>query len=112
MSKLYERIELLAASSGMSVAQVAHRAGISPSIFYDIKSGRKSDFSRKTAEKVAGALGITVDDLYKTESTPADASAEVPDSDLLREIIDRSRGLTEEQQRALLDLMRSMSSDT
>lgn len=48
------------------------KGGISPSIIYDLKSGKKTGISRKTAEKIAAALGIDIEQLYTEETDDVD----------------------------------------
>lgn len=66
---LYERIEQLSKSNGLSVNKMCEKAGIRSSIMYDIKSGKKQGLSRATAEKIANALEVSVDELYGTEKS-------------------------------------------
>lgn len=66
---LYERIEDLCKSKKISINKMCGIASISSSVLYDIKSGRKTDLNRKTAEKIAAALEISVDELYGTEKS-------------------------------------------
>jgi transcriptional regulator with XRE-family HTH domain len=71
---LYNRIDELCKGKGLSIYKVCKLANISFSVIYDLKSGKKVDLNRKTAEKLATALEITVDELYGKEKTP-DAEA-------------------------------------
>lgn len=73
MSDLYNRINDLCRTNGLSIPKMCEKANIRSSVIYDLKSGKKSGISRKTAEKIAEALQITVSELYK-EKTP-DAKA-------------------------------------
>ena len=68
MLDLYSRIETLAQSKGLSVCGLCKAASVPTSSLYEIKSGRKSGISRKTAEKLSAALGITVAELYGESS--------------------------------------------
>ena len=67
---LYERIESLAKEKGFSVCGLCKTAGVPHSTIYELKSGKKVDLNRKTTEKLATALEITVDELYGKEKTP------------------------------------------
>jgi transcriptional regulator with XRE-family HTH domain len=71
---LYDKIQELCKNANLSVNKMCIKAGIRSSVLYDLKSGKKSDLNRKTAEKIASALEITVDELYGKEKSP-DAEA-------------------------------------
>ena len=59
---LYERIEQLAEQKGLTICGLCKEAKVAASSIYEIRSGRKSGISRNTAEKLATALEITVDE--------------------------------------------------
>ena len=91
---LYEKIQRLCKNANLSVNKLCAKAGISSSILYDLKSGKKVDLNRKTAEKIATALEITVDELYGKEKTP---DAEAPRDKKYEEIINLLSALPEEK---------------
>lgn len=104
MLDLYNRVKDLSKSKGLSLNGLAKKAKITPSTFYDLKSGRIQDFSRKTAEKIATALEISVDELYgKTEKPP---DAEASRAKKHEEFIEILETLPEEKQQAVLDYLR------
>ena len=51
----------------MTANQLRVKAGLSPAIFGDLKHGRQKDISRKSAQKLADVLGITVEQLYSDD---------------------------------------------
>lgn len=69
MCTLYERIQALCKSKGVSGSRMCLDLGISKSTLSDMKSGRKSGVSIPTAQKIAGYFGISVDELYGEEQT-------------------------------------------
>lgn len=75
MSELYKRIEELAKNNGLTVNALRLKAGVSQTTLSELKSGRTQDLSRKTAQKLADVLGITVDDLYGVSSVSGKAKA-------------------------------------
>lgn len=91
---LYERIESLAKEKGFSVCGLCKTAGVPHSTIYELKSGKKVDLNRKTTEKLATALEITVDELYGKEKTP---DAEAPRDKKYEEIINLLSALPEEK---------------
>ena len=96
---LYERIEQLAEQKGLTICGLCKKAKVAASSIYEIRSGRKSGISRKTAEKLATALEITVDELYGKEKTPDTKVSEVD----LR-IANVFKVLTDEQKELFLNL--------
>lgn len=67
MGTLYERIQALCKSNGVSGSKMCLELGISKSTLSDMKNGRTKGISVPTAQKIAGYFGITVDELYGTE---------------------------------------------
>lgn len=64
MEDLYNRIVEVCKQHGTTFNQVRIKAGLSAGTMSDLKSGKTKDISRKTAQKLADVLGITVDELY------------------------------------------------
>ena len=91
---LYERIESLAKEKGFSVCGLCKAAGVPHSTIYELKSGKKVDLNRKTTEKLATALEITVDELYGKEKTP---DAVAPREEKYNEIFNLLLALPEEK---------------
>lgn len=73
---LYKRIDELCKSKKLSIPQMCNKAQIRSSIIYDLKSGKKENISRKTAEKISAALDISVSVLYDEKTPEAGASRE------------------------------------
>lgn len=96
---LYNRIDELCKGKGLSIYKVCKLANISFSVIYDLKSGKKVDLNRKTAEKLATALEITVDELYGKEKTPDTKVSEVEER-----IIDLFNVMSDEQKQLFLNL--------
>lgn len=91
---LYERIESLAKEKGFSVCGLCKTAGVPHSTIYELKSGKKVDLNRKTTEKLATALEITVDELYGKEKSP---DAVAPREEKYNEIFNLLSALPEEK---------------
>ena len=96
MGTLYERIQSLCKSKGVSASRMCLDLGISKSTMSDMKNGRTKGISVPTAQKIAGYFGITVDELYgRNEEKPT-----IPEDD----------GLTDSQ-KALMEFAKSVPAD-
>lgn len=73
MSILYETVARLCREQGLSVSALCRRAGVSPGILSDLKTGRKKTISVETAGKLAEALGVSADVLRGAEQSDNDA---------------------------------------
>lgn len=63
--KLAIRIERLRKQRGMTQEELAEKAGLNRSYFWDIEAGR--NISVKTAYKIARALGVKLSQLFEFE---------------------------------------------
>lgn len=69
MCTLYERINELCKTKGVSGSRMCLDLGLSKSTLSDIKSGRKKGISTATAQKMASYLGVSVGYLLGEEET-------------------------------------------
>lgn len=60
--KLSKRIEELRKKRGLTQEELAEKAGLHRSYFWDIENGR--NISIKTAYKIAHALGVSLSELF------------------------------------------------
>lgn len=60
MCTLYDRIQALCKSKGVSGSRMCLDLGLSKSTLSDIKSGRKKGVSTATAQKIASYFGVSV----------------------------------------------------
>ena len=67
MGELYSNIARLCEKQGISGYRLCKNVGIQPSIMTDLKSGRKTSLSAKTADKIAAYFGVSVGYLLGTE---------------------------------------------
>lgn len=96
---LYDRINELAKERGLSVCGLCKKAKVATSSIYELKSDKKVDINRKTAEKLATALDISVDELYGKEKSPVAVAPTTRDSERKQKyevIYDIFYGLSEE----------------
>lgn len=70
MSILYDRINKLCETKGITGYRLCKDVGITPSIITDLKMGRKEGLSAKNADKIASYFGISVGYLLGTDSAP------------------------------------------
>ena len=70
MSILYDRINKLCETKGITGYRLCKDVGITPSIITDLKMGRKEGLSAKNADKIASYFGISVGYLLGTDSDP------------------------------------------
>lgn len=73
---VYEQIKSRAEKQGITIAEVARRADIDPTL---IGKWKRSSPSLENAKRVADVLGCTVDDLIRDDGA-ADESAMLPAS--------------------------------
>lgn len=97
MGTLYEKINALCKSKGVSGSRMCLDLGLSKSTMSDLKNGRIKGISMPTAQKIAGYFGISVDELYGVEE-----QKEKP--------IVQDDGLTENQ-RILMEFAKSVPDD-
>lgn len=72
MGTLYENIMSLCAERGIKGGRMCTELGISKGLLTDLKMGRRSGISAKTADKIASYFGVSVGYLLgtETEKTP------------------------------------------
>ena len=97
MGTLYERIQSLCKTKGVSASRMCLDVGLSKSTMSDMKNGRTKGISVPTAQKIAGYFGITVDELYGEEEKE-------------KPTVTEDDGLTENQ-RVLMEFAKSLSED-
>lgn len=88
MSMLYDTFAQLCAQRGLSVSAACKKAGVSPGILSDLKTGRKKSVSMETARRLAAALGVSADVL--TGSAPAESDALIAFYGEVKEYLDES----------------------
>ncbi len=58
------RFKELRAARGLSIRKLAEEAGVSTETIYSLEHGRRDFIWPKTARKLAGALGVSPEDLF------------------------------------------------
>ena len=109
MGTLYERINTLCKSKGVSGSRMCLDLGLSKSTMSDLKNGRIKGLSMPTAQKIAGYFGLTVDELYGEEE-PKEKPTVKDDglSEDMKELIDCIKKLPEDKIQMLLQVARSI----
>lgn len=103
---LYNRIDDLCKSKDLTVYKMCKIANLSFSVIYDLKSGKKTGINLKTAEKIATALEISVDELYGKEKSP---DAEAPRASEHIDFIELLDTLPEEEQKKVYEYLQLLS---
>lgn len=62
--RLFHNIERLSYEKGMTVSSVCKRAGVSPSVIYDLKYERKETLTDKTIRKLCSVLECSPNDMF------------------------------------------------
>ena len=70
-----EIIQNLMDSKGWTKYRLAKEAGLGQSTVHEIMSGKKKSPNAKTLQKLATALGVTVDTFFNDESSPNESKA-------------------------------------
>lgn len=67
MGNLYNRVDKLCESKGVTMAQMCKDIGMRRSVMSDLKSGRKSGLSTKTLNKIAEYFSVSIDSIVGDE---------------------------------------------
>ena len=108
MGTLYENINALCKSKGVSGSRMCLDLGLSKSTMSDLKNGRIKGVSIPTAQKIAGYFGISVDELYGDETKKEQPTEYDGLSEELVELIEVLKELPQDKILALLQLAKSM----
>lgn len=96
MCTLYDRIQDLCKSKGVSASRMCLELGMSKSTMSDLKGGRKKGLNAETAQKIAAYFGVSVGYLLGEE----DKKEKPVEND----------GLSESQQ-AIMNVVKSLPDD-
>ena len=73
MFNLYKHIEQLGKEHGYAnIQKLCSAAGVTRSVMSELNNGRAKTITKKTAQKFADCLGVTIDDIYGTSRTFSD----------------------------------------
>ena len=108
MCTLYDRIQALCKSKGVSGSRMCLDIGLSKSTLSDIKGGRKKGVSTATAQKIANYFGVSVGYLLGEE----DKKEQPTDFDGLSEkrkaLIDFAKSVPDDKAEMILRVMKSI----
>lgn len=84
MGNLYEHIDRLAKEQGFrNMTELCREAGVPRATMTELKMGRSRDISKPNAQKLATALGVSLDAVYGNEKTDtAPSRGQVSDEDI------------------------------
>lgn len=102
MGKLYDRISDLCDKKGISRTKMCRDVGIQPSIMTDLKMGRQSGLSAKTAQRIASYFGVSVAYLLGEEEAAqsgenAATLQQLKDSPATRAMLHSLRDMSEDE---------------
>jgi len=93
MSKLGEIIRYNREEQGMSVRQLAEDAGVSYGYISAIENGRFSNPTYESLEKIAGALGVSLEKMSEShEGVPREVIDEMKRRHILVVLVERAMG--------------------
>lgn len=108
MGTLYDRIQSLCKSKGVSGSRMCLDLGLSKSTLSDLKNGRTKGISVATAQKIAGYFGITVDELYGEEQKEKPTVQDDGLTENQRELIEFVKHVPDESAAMILKVIRSI----
>lgn len=110
MGTLYEKIQALCKSKGVSGSKMCLDLGLSKSTMSDLKNGRIKGVSVPTAQKIAGYFGITVDELYGEESKKEKPTVQEDDglTENQRKLMQFAKSVPDDKAEMLLRVMKSI----
>ena len=106
MGTLYENIQALCKSKGVSGSRMCLDLGMSKSTLSDMKKGRTKGLSMPNAQKIAGYFGITVDELYGNEEKEKPTVQDDGLTDNQRVLMEFAKTLSEDQAERALRLLK------
>ena len=110
LGTLYEKIQALCKSKGVSASRMCLDLGLSKSTMSDMKNGRTKGISVPTAQKIAGYFGITVDELYGEETKKGQPTTQMDDelSEKRKALMDFAMSVPEDKAEMILRVIKSI----
>lgn len=95
MGILYKNIEDLCEKHNITGYRLCKDCGISPNVMTELRTGRRSGVSAKTADKIANYFGVSVSYLLGTQKD-SEAEASEPLSEEKKQIISLLNNLSDD----------------
>ena len=111
MGTLYEKINALCKSKGVSGSRMCLDLGLSKSTMSDLKNGRIKGISMPTAQKIAGYFGISVDELYGVEEQKEQPTEFEGLSDKRKALMQFAMSVPEDKAEMILQVMKTILKD-
>ena len=105
----YEKLQDLCRQRGIRLSTLSKEAGISGSVFTELKTGRTKRLSAATLNKAARYFGVPVDSLLDDAETPDALSEQLYKKRLL--LFDKSEKATATELDAILKLVDALIGD-
>ena len=109
MCTLYERIQTLCKSKGVSGSRMCLDLGLSKSTMSDLKNGRTKGISVSTAQKIAGYFGITVDELYEEDKKMPTIQEDDGLTENQRKLMEFAKSVPDDKAYMILQVMRTIA---
>ena len=108
MCTLYDRIQELCKSKGVSGSRMCLDLGMSKSTLSDLKSGRKKGVNAETAHKIASYLGVSVGYLLGEEEKEKPTVQDDGLTENQRKLMDFAKSVPDDKAEMILRVMKSI----
>ena len=113
MCTLYERIIILCEKKGVAGSRMCLDLGLSKSTLSNMKNGRSSTLSTKTAQKIANYLGVTVGYLLGEEEEKEKSPSQNDElSENRKKLIQFAQTVPEDKVDLVIRIMKSILEET
>ena len=108
MCTLYDRIQALCKSKGVSGSRMCLDLGLSKSTLSDIKSGRKKGVSTETAKKIAGYFNVSVGYLLGEEEKEKPTVQDDGLTENQRKLMEFAKSVPDDKAEMILQVMKTI----
>ena len=102
MSELYNRIDALCKARGTNITAICKKAGVGRATLSELNAGRTKSLKLETAQKLADALGVSLNFLQGKSDDDRPITVEVPITEL-KDYLGKKKAPTPEGERAVND---------
>lgn len=102
MSELYNRIDALCKARGTNITAICKKAGVGRATLSELNAGRTKSLKLETAQKLADALGVSLNFLQGKSDDDRPITVEVPITEL-KDYLGKKKASTPEGERVVND---------